>query len=358
MGLSFLGGLLLFGLLSSGCQNFRSQKSHQEGRALPLPPKGFKPSPIRLLIDLENSEQAQFSPDGERLLFMSRQLSQHHQAQVYEYNIAQKRKRRITFQDGEILYPNYHPSKDLILYASTTDEIKENPKYIQRALQRLQNSEEEVKEPSASLPWEDQPFEIYSSLRNGEEIRRWTRSPGYDGEPRFHPLQDKIVFSSLRSGSLQIYRQVGPQGRPQLVWGAPELHQTEPRFSPSDESLIWVQLSQDLKTSQIVRQSSPQQDPEPLTSGSFIHRQPEFSPDGEKLIFSSNRGDGETFQIYTLNIETGCLKRLTYTNSNQFYPRWSPDQKQVVFHSDESGKNRIYMMEYRAPEDCEESDES
>ncbi len=355
-----LGLVVIFGLgCQLSCQNFRSKTA---GELPPQPPRGYKPAPLQLLGELGESEQPQFSPDGQRLLFISRNRPQHRNSQVYEYNFQSQRQRRLTFQDGDLTSPSYHPRKDQLLYSSTTDEIKEDPAYLKQTLSRLAaRTDPEPKtpeEPILTHPWSHQPFEIYISGFRGENIQRLTHSPGFDAHADMHPLKDEFVFSSLRSGVLQVYRQELGQRRAQPLRPSPDHHQLEPRHSPSGEQLLFVEMSKDMKSSQIFLQKEPGAEFEPLTEGPFIHWNPGFSPDGRKVLFSSNRGDGRTFEIYSLEIATGCLKRLTYSRDNQTHPHWSPDGEKIALTADTEGRPQIYLMAYRPPKNCDAHKES
>jgi Tol biopolymer transport system component len=48
-------------------------------------------------------------------------------------------------------------------------------------------------------------YRYLCSQPEGEVIRKLTDSPGYDAEATVSPKGDKIVFTSIRSGDLELY---------------------------------------------------------------------------------------------------------------------------------------------------------
>ena len=48
-------------------------------------------------------------------------------------------------------------------------------------------------------------YDIFKADPDGSNIVRLTDTPGYDAEAVFSPKGDKIVFTSVRSGDLELY---------------------------------------------------------------------------------------------------------------------------------------------------------
>lgn len=48
-------------------------------------------------------------------------------------------------------------------------------------------------------------FDIFTADLNGNQLQQLTHTPGYDAEPTVSPKGDKIVFTSMRSGDLELY---------------------------------------------------------------------------------------------------------------------------------------------------------
>lgn len=105
-----------------------------------------------------------FSPDGRKILFVSSRRESHANSQLYEINLDSFRERRVTYHDGDCLEGDYTPDGKKLIYASTTDELKEHPILLN---------------PRRSF---QPPTELYLSDPRGMEIDRLTHQAGYQGQ--------------------------------------------------------------------------------------------------------------------------------------------------------------------------------
>jgi Tol biopolymer transport system component len=116
-----------------------------------------------------------------------------------------------------------------------------------------------------------------------------------DMEAQFSPDGKKIVFTSNRTGSFE----------------------------------IWVCDSDGSKAQQ-------------LTSLGGYCGSPHWSPDGERITFDSNLE--RQWEIYATSINGGKPKRLTNNPADDSAPSWSRDGKWVYFASDRSGKYQVWKV--------------
>src|SRR5580704_1729030 len=83
------------------------------------------PTPIQAdgqaLTSRGESTQPAFSPDGQKILYVSIERANHHAGQIYELDLKSQKERRITFQGTAAHGPQYNHTGDAILYASATD---------------------------------------------------------------------------------------------------------------------------------------------------------------------------------------------------------------------------------------------
>ncbi|MBK7843805.1 MAG: PD40 domain-containing protein [Bdellovibrionales bacterium] len=112
----------------------------------PRPPSNYQPSTAQQLTTEGENWNGSFSPDGRKIIFLSEKRIGHSQSQVYELNLSLSRQRRVTFHDGDDASPHFDSSGRYILYSSTTDEIKEDPVFIQKSLSELSS-------PPPPRPW-------------------------------------------------------------------------------------------------------------------------------------------------------------------------------------------------------------
>lgn len=153
-------------------------------------PKGANPLANADLIDLSLAglqTEAQFSPSGEKLIYISWERTAHKNQQVYEYDLVLKKERRLTYLDGLATTPGYW-NEEIILYSSNTDEMKDN--VFKAAVSG-----------SATVQTADSyrmATEIYLSDFLGDNILRLTNRPGLDQNAVKDPwTSDGLFFISL-----------------------------------------------------------------------------------------------------------------------------------------------------------------
>jgi Tol biopolymer transport system component len=122
-----------------------------------------------------------------------------------------------------------------------------------------------------------------------------------DGTPQFSPDSKRIVFTSDRSGYLEI-------------WAA-----------NSDGSNV-TQLT----TLVGARNSSPR-----------------WAPDGQKIVFDSLASGNN--DIWMVSAEGGSPKQLTMETSNDARPSWSRDGRWIYFRSNRSGATQIWKIPSAEP---------
>jgi Tol biopolymer transport system component len=115
---------------------------------------------------------------------VSSNRSSHRQGQIYIFDLANLKERRLTYQDGECSEP-FLSAKGQIFYSSTTDELKERPSLLNKTTDPA---------PFAST-------EIYQSDFSGNEIKRWTDRPGFDGQPWMSGQRNDVLFFLRAKGA-------------------------------------------------------------------------------------------------------------------------------------------------------------
>ncbi len=262
------------------------------------------------------------------------------QPQIYERNLSTGRERRVTFQDGDTSSPRYATKGRAFFYASTTDEVKENPVFLQRSIQ----SEPVRSETELMLP-----TDIYSSELNGDRIQRLTDVRGFDGDLAIHPKTDQIYFASNRLGRLQIFTMPSGGGTPRLVSVDKTRSESQPAISPDGKLMAWVQYGDDMKSSQIVVGNMKGEVLNTLTSGDFLNVSPSWAPNSDDILFSANRTGPNVFEIFMIKKDGSCLRRITTDQVRNSRPSLSPDGTKILFTSNRNGLNQIYLQPFQAP---------
>jgi len=199
-------------------------------------------------------------------------------------------------------------------------------------------------------------YDIFTAGPTGEHPKPLTRTPGYDAEAVYSPQGDKIVFTSLRSGDLELYL-MNPDGS-----GVEQLTDTPGYdggafFSLDGKWIVWrasrptgaeLEAYRSLLDEGLIRPGKLElfimqldtREPIQLTANGAANFGPYWHPDGKHIIFSSNLRDprGRNFDLYLIDIDSREIERITTYEGFDGFPMFSHDGKRLVFASNRNGK--------------------
>lgn len=198
-------------------------------------------------------------------------------------------------------------------------------------------------------------FDIFKGNTDGSDLVRLTDTYGYDAEGVYSPDGKKILFTSLRSGDLDLWM-MNPDGSDPEQLTNEIGYDGGGFFSYDNKWICWrasrptgdalkeyKSLLQDnlVKPSklEIYIMSLKDREPIKLTDNGAANFCPYFHPDGQRIIFASNVNDpkGRNFDIYLMNIETKEIEQITYNDTFDAFPMFSHDGKKLVFASNRNG---------------------
>ena len=233
----------------------------------------------------------------------------------------------------------FMPDNEHILYASTHLGDKECPDTPLR------------KNGKYIWPIYD-TYDIFVADLEGNIVEQLTNEPGYDAEATVSPQGDKIVFTSDRSGDLELYTMNldgtdVKQITDQLGYDGGAF------FSPDGTKLIFrssrpktkmeIKEYKDLLAEGLVEPTEMElyicnadgSDLRQLTDLGNANWSPFFHPSGEKILFSSNfeAERGFPFNLYMIDIDGKNLKRITHGETFDAFPVFSNDGKYLAFSS-------------------------
>lgn len=195
-------------------------------------------------------------------------------------------------------------------------------------------------------------FDIFVADKQGNIIAQLTDEPGYDAEATISPRGDKIVFTSLRSGDLELYT-MNIDGS-EVTQITSELgYDGGAFFSADGEKLIFRSsrpktdeeiadykglLAQGLVTPtemELYICNADGSDLRQLTDLGNANWAPFFHPSGEQVIFASNHASekGFPFNLYLINVDGTGLEQVTYDGVFDAFPMFTSDGKNLVFSS-------------------------
>jgi len=195
-------------------------------------------------------------------------------------------------------------------------------------------------------------YDIYRANADGSNVRALTNTPGYDAEATVCPKDGQLIFTSMRSGDLELWRmdadgknlrqltnEPGYDGGAffsadcsKIVWRASR----PARGAELDEykALLAQKLVKPTKMDLYVANADGTDERQVtyLPGASFA---PYFFPNGKRIVFSSNylnprSGD---FDLFAIDIDGSHLERITFSPGFDGFPMFSPDGKTLAFSS-------------------------
>lgn len=307
---------------------------------------------IRQLTFGGNNAEAYWNFGGDKLIFQSDNPQWGlHCDQIFLMDLEKRndstKLREISTGRGRTTCSFFMPGDSTIIYASTHLQMDTCPAVPVRE--------------SGRYVWPIYPeYEIFESNVKGEIKRQLTNVPGYDAEATVSPKGDKIIFTSTRSGDLDLWiMNIDGTGLKQITntlgydGGA--------TFSPDGEMIVWrasrpTTIEEVKKYRELLKQNLVE--PTSLeiftarTDGSEVKQitrlgkanwAPCFNPKGDKILFCSNHRSniGFPFNIFMINLDGSNLEQITWDRQFDSFPMFSPNGKQLVWCSNRNnGKTR------------------
>lgn len=197
-------------------------------------------------------------------------------------------------------------------------------------------------------------YDLYTVQSDGSDLKPLAAAPGYDAEATAAPNGKWIVFTSERSGDVDLWR---------MDLDGSHLIQLTDRvgydgggvFSPDSSKIAW-RTNYPVGESGIASYKALVKDHlvEPMQMDIWVmnadgtHKQqvthlpgaafaPIFTPDGKSLVFASNHhdnaGKGRGFDLFRIHLDGTGLERLTFTGTFNSFPHFSPDGKKLLWVS-------------------------
>jgi len=195
-------------------------------------------------------------------------------------------------------------------------------------------------------------FDIFKADMDGKNIKRITKTPGYDAEATISPKGNKIVFTSMRDGDLDLYtmdingknvkRITSELGYDGGAW-----------FSPDGNKIIWrasrpkteaeINEYKTLLAENMVAPTNMEvwtanadgSDAKQITFLPSANWAPNYTPNGDKIIFCSNHEykRGFPFNMYLINADGSGIEKISRDKGFDAFPMFSHDGKKIVFCS-------------------------
>jgi Tol biopolymer transport system component len=225
-------------------------------------------------------------------------------------------------------------------------------------------------------------YDIYASDADGSNIQLLIGGKGYDAEATASPDGKYIIFTSTRSGDLELWRYEiktkkllqltdtpGYDGgaffsrdSKQIVWRA-----SRPK---GDELQVYRKLLNDgyvePKELNIYVADIDGKNVKQVTNLAGANWAPFFHPDGKKIVFCSNhhsqKEGGRRFDVFMINVDGTGLEQITNSGLFDAFPMFSFDGKKIAFCSNRQGNRKttrdtnVFIADWiDNPEDVDEN---
>ncbi|MFZ0257356.1 MAG: hypothetical protein WAN46_17340 [Gammaproteobacteria bacterium] len=298
-------------------------------------------SNIRQLSFGGQNAEAYFSSDGSQLIFQATRDGLACDA-IFRMETDGSNLRQVSSGEGVTSCAFIAPDNGSIIYASTHLDDKQcppKPDYSQGYVWPLYKS-----------------YDIFRAQPEGGKLIRLTDTEGYDAEGTYSPRGDKIVFTSVRTGDLELFM-MNPDGSEVEQLTHTPGYDGGAFFSLDGNWLVWrasrpqgknLRAYKALLAKGLVRPGNleiyimnlDRREPIQLTDNGAANFAPYWHPDGQHIIFASNLHDptGRDFDLYRLHVATRALERITRYPGFDGFPMFSHDGKKLVFASNRNGR--------------------
>jgi Tol biopolymer transport system component len=292
---------------------------------------------VRQLTFGGDNAEAYWAFDGSKLIFQHRATTEECD-QIYVLDPETTETTLVSTGDGRTTCSYFYPSGDEILYSSTHHHDASCPP---------------PPDFSFGYVWPvSETYDVFVASADGSNLRQLTTEDGYDAEATFSPVGDRIVFTSVRDGDLDLYS-MAPDGSDVIRLTDRAGYDGGAFFSPDGSKIIWranypeegpeLEDYQNLLAEGLIRpgvleiwvmdaDGSNKRQVTDLGGANFA---PYWHPSGEKIIWSSNHldPDGREFDLFMINLDGTGLEQVTFSGGFDGFPVFSPDGQRIVFGS-------------------------
>lgn len=211
-------------------------------------------------------------------------------------------------------------------------------------------------------------YDIFTADPEGNNLIRLTETPGYDAEAVYSPQGDRIIFTSVRTGDLELFLMDPDGSNLEQITDQPG-YDGGAFFSLDGNSICWrasrptgdkLEDYKRLIGQGFIRPSQleifvmnlKERKPIQLTDNGKANFGPYFHPSGKKVIFASNMNAprGRRFDLYMVDVETKEIEQITHNETFDGFPMFSHDGTKLVFASNrnntERGETNIFIADW------------
>lgn len=225
---------------------------------------------------------------------------------------------------------------------------------------------------SGSYKWEFPPeMEVFRAdgweqavtASTGKEVNlaqhALTQNNAYDAECTYSPDGKSIVFTSNRTGDLELFI-MQPDGKNPVQLTHTKGYDGGPFFSPDGKRLVYRsdRAGNDLLqvyVADIVRDKAGNitglAREKQLTKGETVNWGPYWHPDGKHLIYATSIHGHQNYELYLMRSDGSRKTRITFTDGFDGLPVFSPDGKYLMWSSKRTPDHttQVFIAKFKMP---------
>jgi len=315
----------------------------------------------QIIFEGKRSGEGYFSGDGQHLIFQSEREAGNPFYQIYLLDFQTGDVHRVSPGIGKTTCAFFRPGTDEVLFASTHHDPEVREK-MQAELDFRASGRQR------RYAWDyDEQMEIWSSHRDGAQLKRLTNAKGYDAEASYSPDGKLIVFCSNRhaySESLSTDEQkrletdksyfcdlylMNADGSKVKRLTRTKGYDGGPFFSPDGQRIVWRRFDESGVIANIFTMKLDGSDVRQLTDFGCMSWAPYFHPSDDYVIFTANKLGFENFELFIVDaLGQREPVRVTFKEGFDGLPVFSPDGQKLCWTSGRTSdqKSQLFMARW------------
>jgi eukaryotic-like serine/threonine-protein kinase len=173
--------------------------------------------------------------------------------------------------------------------------------------------------------------------------KRLTTDAGWDAFPVWSPDGSRIIFTSNRGGTFDLYRRaMNGDGTDELFYKSGE-GKGPNSWSPDGKYLVYYSIGQPTHLRLLAVNGPPERPATPVVDNQFSSITGRFSPDGRWILYSSNETGQTEVSVRPFDSATGAIgNAVVLTADGGRYPLWRGDGKEIYYMN---GDGMVMAME-------------
>ena len=306
------------------------------------------------------SGEGYFSPDGQQMIFQSERFPGNPFYQIYTLNFRSGHIERLSPGPGKTTCSWFHPSMKKALFSSTHLDPD-----LAKKVKEEEDLRKSPQKNKYSWSFDDQ-FDIFEVDLKTKALKRLTKEKGYDAEASYSPDGKWIAFASNRSGYTEqlnaddkkLFEQ-DPSSQMEIYLmksdGSDVKRLTKslgydggPFFSADGKKITWRRFSPNGVQAEIWEMNADGSEQKQLTHLGMMSWAPFFHPSGDYLIFTTNKLGFSNFELFIVDAKgEKDPVRVSYIEGFDGLPVFSPDGQHLSWtHKDEKGESQIYLADW------------